>query len=86
MIGVSRHTAETGRRWIYPHAPTEVVRYPMPWPEGRFDADPADRAALRAGLGVPDEDTAVILQASRLEGWKGHDLLLEALGRIADKH
>jgi glycosyltransferase involved in cell wall biosynthesis len=41
----------------------------------------AARAAIRGSLGAGPA-TAVIFQASRLEAWKGHPVLLEALGRI----
>lgn len=41
----------------------------------------APREELRRALGV-GLDTTVILQVSRLEPWKGHRILLEALGRL----
>ncbi len=43
----------------------------------------ADRAALRASLGV-DDRTPVVLFASRLDASKGHRDLLRAMARIAD--
>jgi len=42
-----------------------------------------DRAALRRELGVGEPDEVVIVLAARLERWKGHILLLRALGRLA---
>src|SRR5262249_13276946 len=41
------------------------------------------RRQVRAELQTP-ADAAVIVQASRLERWKGHDLLLRALGGLRD--
>jgi glycosyltransferase involved in cell wall biosynthesis len=57
-------------------ARVECVYYPVrPRPAA------LSRAAVRASLGVtPDEP--VILLAARLEPWKGHALLVEALGRL----
>ena len=37
-----------------------------------------------AQLGTPD-DAVVVIQACRLERWKGHTLLLDALGRLRDR-
>jgi glycosyltransferase involved in cell wall biosynthesis len=48
-------------------------------PRSRFDRE--QRATLRAQLGAGHDDVAIILVA-RLEAWKGHGLLLEALARI----
>lgn len=46
-------------------------------------ASPAEVRALRAGFGVGD-DELVILQASRLDPWKGHRTLLRALAELKD--
>jgi glycosyltransferase involved in cell wall biosynthesis len=81
MIGVSKDTAATGRL-IYPNVRTEVLNYPIPWP----DPDPihqTDRASLRSELGAGPEKT-VIIQVSRMEPWKGHDQHLRALALIKD--
>ena len=64
---------------LWPHVPSEVV-YPPVWP---VDAGSQDRAAVRAGLDTAP-DGVVILQASRMEPWKGHRVLVEALGRLRD--
>ncbi|HWE37787.1 MAG TPA: glycosyltransferase [Isosphaeraceae bacterium] len=81
MIGVSRHTVETGRR-IFPNCPAEVLNYPIPWPDADTD-DPAVRAEVRTELGASPDDT-VIMQASRMEPWKGTDQHLRALALIRD--
>jgi len=63
---------------LFPHARGEVVYPSVPAP-----ADPsAERAAVRAELDTAP-DSVVMVQASRMEPWKGHRVHLEALGRIA---
>jgi glycosyltransferase involved in cell wall biosynthesis len=75
-ICTSRFAGGTlGRLW--PHVRGEVVYPPVP----RSETDGGDRAGLRAGLRTPAEDV-VILQASRMEPWKGHRVLIEALGSL----
>lgn len=58
---------------------SDVVYPPVPPP----DAGTGDRGLVRARLQTPPDD-AVILQASRMEPWKGHRLLIEGLGRLRD--
>jgi glycosyltransferase involved in cell wall biosynthesis len=64
---------------LWPHLRGEVVYPPVRQP----DTASVERAALRASLGTPAADV-VVLQASRMEPWKGHRTLLEALGRLAE--
>jgi glycosyltransferase involved in cell wall biosynthesis len=60
---------------------SEVVYYPVP------DDHPVHlsrvRKETRTALNTPD-DAVVIIQASRLERWKGHLLLLESLEQLRD--
>lgn len=49
--------------------------------EDRTPVDPEVRNTLRRELGVAN-GTPVIIQVSRLEAWKGHALLLDALARL----
>ncbi|HEX6042590.1 glycosyltransferase family 4 protein [Longimicrobium sp.] len=65
-----------GRLWS--HVRGDVVYPPVPQPD-----TPVDRAALRAALRTPADDV-VILQASRMEPWKGHRLLVRGLAAIRD--
>jgi glycosyltransferase involved in cell wall biosynthesis len=65
-------------QWWFPKTPRKMIRYPVPI-DGRMS--PATRATVRASVGA-GEDEVVILLASRMEAWKGHGLLLDALGRL----
>jgi len=65
---------------LFPGVPAEVVHPAVPAPADHA----AERAAVRAELGTDDE-AVVILQASRMEPWKGHRPHLEALARLGDR-
>ena len=76
----SEFTAATAAN-LFSHAQTEVLYSPVALAnDGRRNGG---RAATRARLRVP-EDAVVIIQASRMEAWKGHALHLEALGMLKD--
>ncbi len=66
---------------LYRGSPFEVVYPPLPPPAAGLSA--SERAAVRAALDTPPSAT-VIVQVSRMEPLKGHELLLEALGRLRD--
>lgn len=61
---------------LYPGLPAETIHAPVPAGPGR-----GRRAAIREALHTP-AGHVVILQASRMERWKGHRLHLEALARL----
>jgi len=65
---------------LFPSVRAEVVHPAVPAPA----ALAAERAAVRAELAT-DEETVVIVQASRMEPWKGHRPHLEALARLGDR-
>ncbi|MGH7669947.1 MAG: glycosyltransferase [Gemmatimonadaceae bacterium] len=65
-------------RRVFPHAHAELLHCPVSPPAVR-----TTREAVRREFGVPPE-TAVIVQVGRLERWKGHALLLHALGFLGD--
>jgi glycosyltransferase involved in cell wall biosynthesis len=67
---------------VYPQTNGEVLYHPLNAP---FLGDTLSiRHALRLELNTP-ENAVVIIQASRLERWKGHSLLLAALGQLANR-
>ena len=76
----SRYTAESAAG--YTAAPVEWLHLPV-----RLTL-PADRDgrrdALRRQLDTPRE-AVVIVQASRLEAWKGHRVLIDALAALKDR-
>jgi glycosyltransferase involved in cell wall biosynthesis len=78
VVANSHFTA--GSLWrLYPGVLSQTL-YP---PVTLTPARPSDaaRRALRASLGT-DETEVVIVQVSRMVEWKGHTMLLEALGRL----
>lgn len=67
---------------LYPHTDGRVLYSPLAAPYlGDY---PSIRHSLRSELNTP-ENAVVIIQASRLERWKGHSLLLSALGQLRDR-
>jgi len=65
---------------FYPGVNTEVIYYPVA-PSG--SVEPGTREAVRRELDTAPE-AVVIIQASRLEEWKGHRALLNGLGLVRD--
>jgi glycosyltransferase involved in cell wall biosynthesis len=78
----SHSTAETLPR-LFPGVPHEVLYYPVAPAAAAVDRAEA-RARLRRELNTP-ADATVIIQASRLEPWKGQSLLIAALGRLRER-
>lgn len=79
LVTNSRFTAPSAAV-CFPGVPVEPVYLPVaPPPADAVEA----RLAVRKELGTPPE-AVVILQASRLEPWKGQAVHVEALGRVAD--
>ena len=78
VVANSRFTANSVRK-VFPGAQVKVWNLPV----ARFDADQTVRAVVRSELGTP-EGMTVILQASRLERWKGQAVHLAALGLLHD--
>lgn len=76
----SRHTGRSMQA-LYPGLRTECLYYPVA-PNGLRPVDV--RSAIRAELDTP-EDATVIIQASRMEPWKGHRLHLAALTQLRSR-
>ena len=66
---------------IYPRLKPDIIHYPIPAPDIP-DRD-ITRRAVRAELDIP-ADAVVIIQASRMEPWKGQMQCLRALARLRD--
>jgi glycosyltransferase involved in cell wall biosynthesis len=81
VLANSRFTAESAPR-LFPGVPVEVLPCAVAPPP--IDDPAGVRVRLRRALETP-EDAVVIVQASRLEPWKGHALLIAALGRLRDR-
>jgi glycosyltransferase involved in cell wall biosynthesis len=80
VLANSRATEASVRANLFPSARTEVVYLPVAAPQL------PDRAAVRDEVRralLTQQAAVVIVTACRLEPWKGHGLLLDALGRLA---
>src|SRR5262249_28003211 len=80
VIANSRFTAGPAAT-LFARTPVEVVYLPVPAPD--IDNRLPIRRQVREELGTP-ADAVVVLQASRLERWKGHQVHLSALTRLND--
>jgi glycosyltransferase involved in cell wall biosynthesis len=78
VISTSRFVAESLPKW-FGGIQSEVIYCPVP--QSADDDD--ERESVRTELGTPS-DATVIIQVSRMEGWKGHVLHLKALSRLKD--
>lgn len=66
---------------MYPNVQRHVLYYPVDL--SSESPSPEERNALREGLATP-RDAVVVMQACRMEPWKGQHLHLKALGRLRD--
>jgi glycosyltransferase involved in cell wall biosynthesis len=80
VIANSRFTAGSAAT-LFPQSPVEVVYLPVSAPH--LAIRHGIRNEVRAEIGTPP-DAVVILQASRLERWKGQMIHLDALARLRD--
>ena len=76
------HFTAASIRALYPTTPLAVVYAPVDTAPSRLT--PMDRCVVRAELDTP-QDAVVIVQASRMDAWKGHAVLLEALAALRDR-
>ncbi|HET9360123.1 MAG TPA: glycosyltransferase [Vicinamibacterales bacterium] len=74
----SKFTAGLVRGWL-PHAQVEHCYLPLSRPQASESG--AHRQAIRNAFGTAERDV-VLVQVSRLESFKGHSVLLAALGRL----
>jgi glycosyltransferase involved in cell wall biosynthesis len=68
---------EGASRWLFPKVPRRTVLLPMVVGKDAGES----RRVVRASLGT-DEGAIVILQASRMQSWKGQRLLIDALSTL----
>lgn len=81
VLANSRFTANSVPN-VFPGVQTEVVYLPVSAPiVSSPEVSLMGRRAARAELETPVNDV-VIVQACRLERWKGHAILVEALGQL----
>jgi glycosyltransferase involved in cell wall biosynthesis len=78
VICNSRYTADS-IRLLYDDVPAIVLTCPIDSNASVLTA--RDRAAVRRELDTPDEAT-VLIQVSRMQAWKGHSVVVDALGRL----
>lgn len=77
VICNSRYTQGTLPK-LYPGVKSDVVYFPVAPPPKFIEQDRLD---VRVELQTPP-DATVIIQVSRMEAWKGHQLHLESLARL----
>jgi glycosyltransferase involved in cell wall biosynthesis len=78
VICNSRYTADS-IRVLYADVPAVVVTCPIDTKACVLSAE--ERTAVRRELDTPN-DALVLIQVSRMEAWKGHAVVVEALGRL----
>ena len=81
LICNSRFT-ESAARPAFSGIAAAVVHAPVDQPPAQPTS--AERASIRQQLATPD-GAVVVVQASRLESWKGHEQLIDALARLAER-
>ena len=81
LICNSRFT-ESAARAAFPGIATAVVYAPVDMPASPTTVD--ERRSVRDELSTPNT-AVVVVQASRLEAWKGHEVLVDALARVAQR-
>ncbi|MEA5581255.1 glycosyltransferase [Nodularia harveyana UHCC-0300] len=78
VIVNSRYTQASVPK-LYPRTHSDILYYPVASPN--IDNHVSIRHAIRAELNTPN-DAVVIIQACRLERWKGQSMLMSALGKL----
>jgi glycosyltransferase involved in cell wall biosynthesis len=80
VIANSQYTNGTLDR-LYPGVPSEVLYHPLAVATPSLNDE--ERAEIRRGCNTTP-DAVVVVHNSRMEPWKGHGQLLDALARLAD--
>lgn len=79
LVANSRYTA-SGLKNCFAATPSLVVPCAVSPPE----LEPSTRTRIRKELNTPEEQVVIII-ASRLEEWKGHRVLVDALGHLSSR-
>jgi glycosyltransferase involved in cell wall biosynthesis len=79
VLANSEPTRAAAVSQLFPRVPCDILHYPVTQGTSTVSAD--ERSRIRAELDAP-ADAVVGIAACRLEPWKGHELLLEALGKL----
>jgi glycosyltransferase involved in cell wall biosynthesis len=77
LLIANSHGTEDAARALFPQVRSTVIYEPVAGPA----STPRPRAEVRAALGTP-QAAIVVIMASRLEPWKGHELLLASMERL----
>ena len=80
MVGVSRHTVQTGKEILFNNVKNTVINYPMPFSVDFFDNLSIERDSVRDELGFAGH--FIIMQATRMNAWKGHREIFDALALL----
>ena len=79
VIANSEPTRAAAMGKLFPRVPCDIFHYPVTRSASTASAE--DRCRIRAEFDTP-ADAVVGIAACRLEAWKGHELLLDALGKV----
>ncbi len=80
LIAPSTHSLVDQKR-LFEGVDAGVLNYPLPLRVAEFQYNAQQRAAQRQLLGAGDRDV-VVLQATRIDRWKGPDRTLQALAKL----
>jgi glycosyltransferase involved in cell wall biosynthesis len=78
VVANSHATRQAAQAHLFPRCPDTVMYYPVAPPAASSGAVQSD---MRAAVGSAD-DAVVIVTACRLDRYKGHTVLVEALGQL----
>ncbi|MFN7983303.1 MAG: glycosyltransferase [Vicinamibacterales bacterium] len=76
MLIADSHFCAGEARKVFPGVPMRTVYYAVHYQDAL-----RSRSAVRREFGVDDE-TRIVINVARLEPWKGHELLIDALTRV----
>jgi glycosyltransferase involved in cell wall biosynthesis len=80
-IIANSHFTKSSWDSVFPGAPVSIIRYPVARPR---PAVGFSRHIIRERLGA-DDDAVALVQASRMQPWKGHSTLLSALALLKER-